>query len=67
MPKPDQQSEWYKSSLSGTGECVEMRVAGGHVLVRDSKHPDGPVLSFTPTEWFAFTGGVRLGEFDLAD
>ncbi|MGW4405043.1 DUF397 domain-containing protein [Nonomuraea sp. NPDC004702] len=26
---------------------------------------DGPVLVFTPSEWAAFTAGVRDGEFDL--
>jgi hypothetical protein len=26
---------------------------------------DGPVLTFSPKEWEAFLGGVRLGEFDL--
>ncbi|MEV6149784.1 DUF397 domain-containing protein [Nonomuraea sp. NPDC052129] len=33
-------------------------------LMRDSKDPDGPVLSFTPDEWRAFTAGVKDGEFD---
>ncbi|MEJ2579462.1 MAG: Scr1 family TA system antitoxin-like transcriptional regulator [Kineosporiaceae bacterium] len=37
----------------------------GEVLVRDSKHPDGPVLHFTRTEWAAFLGGVHDGEFTL--
>ncbi|QFG24549.1 DUF397 domain-containing protein [Actinomadura sp. WMMB 499] len=37
---------WRKSSHSaGTGgECVEMTSASGHVAVRDSKDPDGPVI-----------------------
>jgi hypothetical protein len=35
------------------------------VAVRDSKNPDGPKLVFTPSEWKAFLGGVRTGEFDL--
>jgi hypothetical protein len=33
--------------------------------MRDSKDPDGPVLTFTPDEWNAFTLGVQDGEFDL--
>jgi uncharacterized protein DUF397 len=32
--------------------------------VRDSKNRTGPLLGFTPTEWAAFTAGVRAGEFD---
>jgi len=34
------------------------------VGVRDSKNPNA-ILEFAPTEWAAFTGGVRDGEFDL--
>lgn len=37
----------------------------GIIAVRDSKDRGGPVLTFTPTEWDAFTAGVRGGEFDL--
>jgi hypothetical protein len=36
----------------------------GTVGLRNSRHPGGPVLSFTPDEWQAFLGGARLGEFD---
>ncbi len=41
-------SSWHKSSRSGaTGACVEIRVVAGNVvLMRDSKDPDGPRLSF---------------------
>jgi len=35
------------------------------VLVRDSKEPDGAVLTFTHSEWRAFVGGATDGEFDL--
>jgi hypothetical protein len=57
---------WIKSSLSfANGDCVEVaRLADGRIGVRDSKDADGPVLQFTPSEWNAFTGGVRNGEFD---
>jgi hypothetical protein len=57
---------WRKSTFSNnTGACVE--VAGlphGTRAVRDSKNPTGAVLSFTATEWSAFTTGIRAGEFD---
>lgn len=61
------QAAWRKSSHSGGngGNCVE--VAGnlpGIIAVRDSKNPNGPALVFTPGEWRAFLGGVKLGEFD---
>jgi hypothetical protein len=61
---------WKKSTASGGWDdnCVE--VAGGEnleeILVRDTKLGEAsPVLTFTPAEWEAFLGGVRLGEFDL--
>ncbi|WP_307832713.1 DUF397 domain-containing protein [Planomonospora sp. ID91781] len=72
---------WRKSSHSGGGSnCIEVALAddaqavGGHkadaerlFLVRDSKDPDGPVLTFTPSEWDAFLAGVKDGEFDGQD
>ncbi len=56
---------WRKSTFSDTaGECVEVAQAGDTTHVRDSKDAGkGPVLRFTPTEWAAFTAGVRAGEF----
>lgn len=57
---------WRKSSYSGTsGNCVEVaELSDGGRAVRDSKHTDAAVLRFTPTEWAAFTAGIRDGEFD---
>jgi Domain of unknown function (DUF397) len=60
--------EWRKSSFSTTNGCVEVAVVGDRIAVRDSKQQGrGPVLEFTATEWAAFLGGVRGGEFDLSD
>ncbi|MEV6771807.1 DUF397 domain-containing protein [Nocardia sp. NPDC051030] len=57
---------WFKSSHSSGGqECVEVAFLGeGKVGVRDSKHPTGPALIFTPGEWDAFTAGINAGEFN---
>lgn len=56
---------WYKSSRSGSGNCVEVAFdESAAVGVRDSKDPDGPTLSFTQAEWSAFIAGVKAGEFD---
>lgn len=57
---------WIKSSHSaGNGACVEVRTSShDEVLVRDSKDPDGPVLTFTRAEWTAFILGAKVGEFD---
>jgi hypothetical protein len=64
--RTDAKLSWTKSSLSfSNGNCVEVAgLADGGVALRDSKHPGGPVLRFTPSEWDAFVGGVRNGEFD---
>ncbi len=67
---------WRKSSYSSGngGACVEVAVVPGSkegsdyvITMRDSKDPDGPVLTFTPDEWKAFTLGVQDGEFDVED
>lgn len=44
---------------------IQHKELGERVIVmRDSKHPEGPVLYFTEAEWDAFIGGVKDGEFD---
>jgi hypothetical protein len=67
---------WRKSSYSAEAgrACVEVKVEPGAkegsdyvITMRDSKDPGGPVLTFTPDEWRAFTLGVQDGEFDLAE
>jgi hypothetical protein len=46
--------EWRTSSRSETGACVEVKYVDGAVLVRNSRNPAGPVLSFTPEQWRTF-------------
>jgi hypothetical protein len=67
MAEESKFANWRKSSLSSGGDnCVEVAFANdGSVGVRDSKQQGlGPVLEFTPSEWEAFLGGVRGGEFE---
>ena len=55
-------AQWRTSSYSGGngGTCVEVADnLPGVVAVRDSKDPDGPVLTFTRADWSAFVTGVR--------
>jgi hypothetical protein len=64
----DEGSDWHKSSFSMSGDCVEIRRdSDGTMQVRDSKDPDGPVLSFTRSEWRAFLLGVKAHEFGDPD
>lgn len=47
---------WVKSSYSGSegGNCVEVAAQPHAIHVRDSKTPDAPHLTVTPTTWSAF-------------
>jgi hypothetical protein len=57
----------YRLDGGDGGGCVEVaRNLPGIVTVRDSKNRSGPVLTFAPDEWAAFTNGVRDGQFDLS-
>lgn len=70
--------DWRKSSYSESGNCVEFRKSShsfheancaevaclpGEALVRDSKDPDGPVLTFGAAAWGTFLGAVQAGEY----
>jgi hypothetical protein len=63
--------KWRTSTYSGgTGDCVELATYSTlhHsrvTAVRDSKDPEGPVLSFRPDAWTAFTQMVKGGMYDL--
>lgn len=58
---------WQKSTRSGpvSDNCVEIAFVDGAIAMRDSKHPEGPVLLFTAEEWDAFVEGAKDGEFDV--
>lgn len=57
---------WHRSSESSPDDpAVEIAFLDrGHIAMRDSRHPDGPALIFTPGEWEAFLAGVNDGEFN---
>ncbi|WP_406462631.1 DUF397 domain-containing protein [Streptomyces sp. NBC_00111] len=48
---------WFKSSYSGGGggNCVEIAVRSGAVLVRDSKDTQRQALTVSLQAWSAFT------------
>jgi hypothetical protein len=57
--------DWRKSSYSAdTANCVEVAEVPGGRVVRDSKNPDGPILSYGIESWHEFIADVRLGHFD---
>lgn len=54
-------ANWRKSSRSGSnqGACVEVADnLPGRVLVRDSKDPAGPALTFAPPAWHSFVAAL---------
>lgn len=59
-------AQWRKSRRSNSfANCVEvMMLPDGNVIVRDSKDPDGPRLTFTRSEWEALTDGIKSCQFD---
>jgi hypothetical protein len=58
---------WRTSSASDphSDNRVEVAFVDDAIAVRDSRHPEGPILLFTQAEWDAFVGGAKDGEFDL--
>jgi hypothetical protein len=44
---------------------VEVAFVGDRVLLRSSRHPSGPVITFTGVQWRAFCVAVATG--DLAE
>lgn len=57
------QITWRKSTASSASSCVEVAFADELVLVRNSRDPLGPALSFSRQEWVAFLQGASNGEF----
>jgi hypothetical protein len=56
---------WRKSEVSGTTNCLEVAVAAGSVLIRDSANPEGVVLEFPPAAWSIFLVRARAKDWDL--
>jgi hypothetical protein len=50
---------------AGNGACVEVAAANLHVLVRDSKDQDGPVMQYPGHSWKAFLSDAKKGHLDL--
>ncbi|MCA2186536.1 DUF397 domain-containing protein [Nonomuraea cavernae] len=53
---------WHRSSHCGaTGACVEVAMLDDDTIaMRSSRHPEHPVLIFTPAEWATFLDNLRV-------
>ncbi|GAA4008164.1 DUF397 domain-containing protein [Streptomyces marokkonensis] len=61
---------WRKSSYSGGGDgnnCVEMASRPAHVFIRDSKVPDGTVLTFPAGTFAAFLDALKPAHSTVTD
>lgn len=57
---------WRKSSWSGVnGDCIEVAgLTGATIRIRDSKNPNGAMLSFSASEWNVFIDSLQKARFD---
>jgi hypothetical protein len=55
---------WRTARTCDAGACVQIAESGQMILVADSKAPQGPILSYTRTEFREFILGAKNGEFD---
>ncbi|NVI86033.1 DUF397 domain-containing protein [Actinomadura sp. BRA 177] len=62
-----QRAAWRKSSYSQPtqSDCVEVAWVGSKKAVRDSKNPDGDVLSLERDVWAAMVSQIKRGAYDL--
>jgi Domain of unknown function (DUF397). len=60
--------KWRKSTRSGSNvntECVEVAGLYPVLAVRDSKDPDGPILTFQQHEFKGLLDRVKNGQFEF--
>jgi len=57
---------WFKSSKSSAnGQCTMCaRLPDGGIAVKDSRHPDSPVLLFSAALWHAFTQDIKRDDLN---
>jgi hypothetical protein len=56
---------WRKHSDTAGAGCVEVGADVGRMLVRDSKDPDGPVVTLAAGGWLRFLSAARSGQLDF--
>lgn len=57
---------WRISRACNAGTCVRVALESSSeiIFLGDSKHPDGPIHSYTRPEWVSFVERVKRGEYD---
>jgi hypothetical protein len=57
---------WRRSSKPcESGACVEIASAGDVIAVRNSRSPDGPMLTFGRDAWADFVAKVKSGSLEF--
>ena len=59
-----EQDSWRTATMSGGGNCVQVKSKDGMIILGNSRLSQGPFLSYTRDEWTAFLDGAKKGEFD---
>ena len=58
MQENDVEPRWRRASRCGSNACVEVADLGGSYGLRDSKDPEGPVLTIDRLDFRTFITGV---------
>lgn len=56
---------WRRAAGCESSNCAEIAIDDDVIEIRNSSARDAGTASFTRSEWAAFIGGVKAGEFDV--
>jgi hypothetical protein len=55
---------WRTAKRCDSGQCVEIGIFGGSILIRDSADRNGICLALDRGMWQMFVSSVKIGDFD---
>ena len=55
---------WKKASYCNGGECIQVAITNGRVILGDSKNPSGPIILASYSQWNSLVGKIKRGDFD---